>query len=57
MLSSPSHTIGQLMETSITVELSSENGMGRDFILNIKYKDSFQTKGYLCRYGKKSIVS
>ena len=54
MLSSPSHTIATTYgDESITVELSSEKtAMDRDFILNIKYKDSFQTRGYLCRYGE-----
>jgi len=54
ILSSPSHSITTTYrDDSMTVELSSEKtAMDRDFILNIKYKDSFQTRGYEYQSGK-----
>jgi Ca-activated chloride channel family protein len=57
-LDSPSHTISTTFcDESIKVELTSEKtAMDKDFILNIKYKDNFETKGYLYRTGKESYA-
>lgn len=50
LLESPSHTISTTFnDNSVRVELSSETTvMDRDFILNIKYRDDFETTSYLC---------
>jgi len=50
-LESPSHPISNTFtDDSISVDLTSDTtGMDRDFILNIQYRDDFETKGYLCQ--------
>jgi Ca-activated chloride channel homolog len=57
-LESPSHTISTTFgDSSIKVELTSETtAMDRDFVLNIKYQDKFETRGYLCRKDDESFI-
>jgi len=58
MLESPSHSISTAFgDKSIKVELTSEKAvMDRDFILNIKHKNDFETKGYYYRTGKECYI-
>jgi Ca-activated chloride channel family protein len=55
---SPSHNISTTFgDSSIKVELTSDSAMmDRDFVLNIDYHKSFETRGYLCKKGDESFI-
>lgn len=58
LLESPSHPVSTTFkDDSVKVQLTADSTrIDRDFILNIKYKNAFETTGYLCHKDEESFI-